>query len=101
LRAQIAQSGVGGELAYYQTPGGTEVDFVWSGPTHAVGIEVKATTRWRPTDGAALREMVERRAIGQAVGIYRGTHAVQDGPVLVLPITEFCNRVGEFLRLEP
>ena len=101
LRAQIAQSGVGGELAYYRTPDGLEIDFVWSGPTHAVGIEVKSATRWRPADGAALREMVERGAIGRAVGVYRGSHAVKDGPVLVLPVTEFCERIPEFLSAAP
>jgi hypothetical protein len=45
--------------------------------------------------------MVERGVIGRAVGVYRGEHAVKDGPILVLPIAEFCERVPEILQGEP
>ena len=39
LRAQIAYSGCGGELSYYRTASGSEVDFVWTRGRHAIGIE--------------------------------------------------------------
>ena len=30
LRARIAYSGCGGDMAYYRTPSGSEVDFIWT-----------------------------------------------------------------------
>jgi predicted AAA+ superfamily ATPase len=97
LRACLAHADLGGDLAYYRTAAGLEVDFVWTGPSHAVAVEVKATSRWRPADGAPLRELVERGVIRRAVGVYRGEHAQQDGPVLVLPVGEFFSRLPELL----
>ena len=59
---------------------------------------MKAASRWRPADGAPLRELVERGVIGRSIGVYRGQHAQQDGPVLVLPVTEFLSRLPELFR---
>jgi predicted AAA+ superfamily ATPase len=95
LRAFLAHADLGGDLAYYRTAAGLEVDFVWTGASHAVAVEVKATTRWRPADGAPLKELVERGVIRRAVGVYRGEHPQQDGPVLVLPVRDFFTRLPE------
>ena len=62
LRAQIAYSDCGGELSYYRTPSGTEIDFVWVRGGTAIGIEVKAsanpvwtiTPQWHPLDAAGF-----------------------------------------------
>lgn len=93
LRAHLAHRDLGGDLAYYRTPAGSEVDFVWTGSGHAVGIEVKAATRWRPADGRGLRDLHQRGVIRHAFGVYRGTHAQKDGPILVLPVREFLDRL--------
>ncbi len=97
IRAHLAHSGVGGELSYYRTPAGVEVDFVWTAPRRAVGIEVKATRRWRRQDGDALRDLHARRVIRRAVAVYDGEHAQQDGPVTVLPVLEFLRELPELL----
>ena len=95
IRAHLAHTGAGGELAYYRTAAGVEVDFVWTTPGRAVGVEVKAARRWRREDGNALRELRERRVIQHAVGVYGGAHAQQDGPVTVLPVVEFLRRLPD------
>ena len=95
IRAHLAHAGAGGELAYYRTPSGVEVDFVWSAPRRSVGIEVKSTRRWRREDGNALRELLEHRVIQKAVAVYGGDHAQQDGPVTVLPVVEFLRRLPD------
>jgi predicted AAA+ superfamily ATPase len=97
IRAHLAQAGVGGELTYYRTPAGVEVDFVWTAPRRAVGIEVKAARRWRREDGHALRELHERRVIQTAVAVYGGEHPQQDGVVTVLPVSEFLRRLPELI----
>ncbi len=89
LRAQIAYSNCGGELSYYRTPSGTEIDFVWTRAGHAVGIEVKAAERWRPEFSRALVELHSTGAIGTAWGVYLGDQPLQAGAVRVLPLSVF------------
>jgi len=89
LRAQIAYSGCGGDLSYYRTPSGTEIDFVWTRAGHAVGIEVKAAERWRPEFSRALVELQSSGVIAAAWGVYLGDQPLQAGPVRVLPMPMF------------
>ena len=94
LRAQIAYSDCGGELSYYRTPSGTEVDFVWTRAAYAVGIEVKASARWRPEFGSALAELRAAGVIGSAWGVYLGERPLQAGPVRVLPLHGFLRELA-------
>jgi hypothetical protein len=54
-----------------------------------VGIEVKAATRWRRGDGAALAALHADRALRRAFGVYLGRERLRDGPILVLPLPAF------------
>lgn len=94
LRAWIDASGCGGELSYWRTPSGSEVDFVWSRGGRSVGIEVKAAERWRREDGAALRELLAAGRLRRAFGVYRGRTALRDGEVSVLPVGTFLERLA-------
>lgn len=95
LRAQIAYSGCGGELSYYRTPSGTEVDFVWRRGALAVGIEVKASSRWRPEHGRGLAELHRAGAVSGCWGVFLGEAALQDGPVRVLPLRTFLGELSK------
>ena len=94
LRAQIAYSGCGGELSYYRTPSGTEVDFVWRRGALAVGIEVKASPRWRPEHGRGLAELHRTGVVTRCCGVYLGDIALQDGPIRVLPLRAFLGELS-------
>ncbi len=98
LRAHLSFTNAGGDLSYYRTPSGVEVDFIWTGPKHSVGIEVKSSQTWRSSFGAPLRELHARKVIRHAVGVYDGEHAQKDGPVEVLPVREFFERLPMLLR---
>ena len=100
LRAQIAYSGCGGELSYYRTPAGTEVDFVWTRGRSAVGVEVKASERWRPEFSRALADLHRAGVLSACFGVYLGDRALRDGPVRVLPVHEFLRQLagGRVLR---
>ena len=100
LRAWIERSGCGGELSYWRTPSGSEVDFVWKRGARTLGIEVKASERWRREDGAALKQLASTGRIRGALAVYRGQLALRDGPVQVLPVAAFLDRLcrGEILR---
>jgi predicted AAA+ superfamily ATPase len=103
LRSQTAISGCGGDLAYYRTPSGTEVDFVWTRAGAAVGIEVKAATRWRPEYARALNEMHDAGIISGAWGVYLGDKRFREGAVDVLPAAEFLRALasGDVMRMRP
>jgi predicted AAA+ superfamily ATPase len=89
LRAWINQADCGGELFYYRTRGGVEVDFIWRLGDNAVGIEVKSTQRWRPQDARGLRDLLENKVIQRAFGVYRGDRELLEGEVRVLPLIQF------------
>ena len=97
LRAHMQFAQTGGEVHWYRTGAGAEVDFVWRGPHHAVGIEVKASERWRSESGAALRELLAKKSIRAACAVYLGDRVLHDGGILVLPARSFAERLGELL----
>ena len=94
LRAHLAYTGCGGQLSYWRTPSGSEVDFVWTRGHRSVGIEVKSSARWRPEDGRALRELQSAGAVQACFGVYLGEHPLKDGGVRVLPLSAFLSELG-------
>lgn len=99
LRAHLSIANLGGKLAYWRTPSGSEVDFIWSRGRNAVGIEVKSARSWRPEFGTALRDLATSKTIGKGFGVYLGRDALRDGNVEILPFHEFAARLrrGEIL----
>jgi predicted AAA+ superfamily ATPase len=89
LRAAQAYQNLGGQLHYWRTPSGSEVDFVWTRGARAVGVEVKASTVWRREHGAALRALLGERQLTSGHGVYTGTAELKDGQVRVWPIRRF------------
>lgn len=94
LRAAMAIQDIGGQLHYWRTPGGTEVDFVWTRATHAVGLEVKAATVWRDEYGAALKSLVDQGSLQAAFGVYLGDTELKDGTLRVLPLKQFLKELA-------
>jgi len=94
LRAFMNRSACGGQLAYWRTPSGSEVDFVWTRASTAVGIEVKAANRWRPGDAAALKQLHEQKHIRRSYGVYLGRETLHDAPVRVFPLGEFLKHLA-------
>ena len=93
LRAWSDASGCGGQLSYWRTPSGSEVDFVWTRGARSVGIEVKSGARWRPEHGAALKQLVAEGRLRRGIGVYQGSQRLRDGAVDVLPIGEFLEQL--------
>ena len=93
LRAFVEHAGIGGELAYWRTPSGTEVDFVWQRASKRVAIEAKATERWQSRHGAGLRQLASSATVRRAFAVYLGTHALKDDAVDVLPLQQFLDRL--------
>ncbi len=89
LRAAIAYQNLGGELRYWRTPSGSEVDFVWTRGTRAVGIEVKAATVWRREFGSVLKGLLADGVVQAGYGVYTGKSELKDGRLRVMPLARF------------
>lgn len=100
LRAAIAFQGVGGELCYWRTPVGSEVDFVWTRASRAVGIEVKASSTWKREFGASLKGLIADGVISRGFGVYTGSAELRDGSLRVLPVAAFLHELtaGRILK---
>ena len=89
LRATMSILNCGGEISYWRTPSGSEVDFIWKRGSRAVAIEVKSSDRWKNDYGRSLKDMIDRGWIGKGYGVYCGEQKLKDGKVTVLPVKEF------------
>jgi uncharacterized protein len=99
-RAALHYLDVGGELSYYRTPAGVEVDLIWSRGKKAVGVEIKSAIEWRGEYGKGLKGLMAEKKIQAAYGVYRGHRAFSDASIKVLPVEEFTRRLhdGEILQ---
>jgi predicted AAA+ superfamily ATPase len=100
LRAAQAIQNLGGDLCYWGTPSGSEVDFVWTRATRAVGVEVKSSTTWRREFGGPLKALIADGVVRAGFGVYTGTAELKDGPLRVLPLKTFLRELssGRVLR---
>ncbi len=99
LRAWINLANCGGELSYWRTPSGTEVDFVWSRGTRAVAIEVKSGKTWRPEYSRGLKGLAEAKKVTKCFAVYGGEQRLKDGVVTVLPVIDFMRDLASGLIL--
>ena len=93
LRSAIAYQNIGGELFYWRTSGGLEVDFIWHRGNEVVAIEVKNSQTWRREYGKALHALQGYREGVKAYGVYRGDKVLKVPAGEVLPVEEFFRRL--------
>jgi len=93
LRAAIAFRNTGGELSYWRTPSGSEVDFIWTRARKAIGIEVKSSGQWRGF-GGPLKSLIEGGVIHSGFGVYTGAAELKDGPLHILPLKKFLKELA-------
>lgn len=100
IRSYLAYAGVKGSLAYWATPSGSEVDFVWWHGTQVVGVEVKHAPRWRREFGQGLEALASANPRGaRSYVVYRGDRELEVEGIRVLPVEEFLLRLhrGEII----
>jgi len=92
IRSHLHYAGVKGSLAYWATPGGSEVDFVWwHGSTH-VAIEVKHGARYRPEYRKGLASLLSSIKAESYV-VYLGDRELNVEGTHVLPVEVFLRRL--------
>ncbi len=93
LRAYIEYAGVGGKLSFWRTASGREIDFIWSRGRRHIGIEVKASSRWRPQYGQALHELTQNKTLERGIVVYLGAEERVDKGLRILPWERFTERL--------
>ena len=94
LRAAMSVHNTGGDLSYWRTPAGVEVDFIWRRGRRAVGVEVKASARWRRDDAAVLRQLMDEKVLTAGYVVYAGSEVLRDRGIDVLPFEAFAQRAA-------
>ncbi|MBA4072638.1 MAG: ATPase [Gemmatimonas sp.] len=94
LRAAMSVHNAGGDLSYWRTPAGVEVDFIWRRGRRVVGVEVKASGRWRREDTAVLRQLMDEKVLTAGYLVYGGSDVRRDRGIDVLPFEVFAGRAA-------
>jgi uncharacterized protein len=89
LRAAMNRASTGGDLGYWRTPSGTEIDFIWTRARRSVGIEVKSAARWQPEFARPLEQLLSDGVLQRAFGVYLGESEIKQGGVRILPLPQF------------
>ncbi|MHB1948789.1 MAG: ATP-binding protein [Gammaproteobacteria bacterium] len=90
LNAHISYESIGGELSYWRTPDGIEIDFIWKRGSAVVAIEVKSSTRWKDEYNSGFNSLLSSKIKPKACyGIYLGNEVLKKEFGFVLPWKEF------------
>jgi uncharacterized protein len=93
LRAWLAYSEKDGELFFWRTISGLEVDFIIYGEIGFWAIEIKNAGRIHNADLRALREFKTDYPECRCMLFYRGKDRLQKGEILCQPVTPFLQRL--------
>ena len=98
VRALNSYSNLGGQLAYWRTESGTEVDLIWTRGKTRIGIEIKHTKRWQEKFNRGLSSLLDSGHIKKAYGIYLGETPLRQGDLRIFPFQKFLQKISHYLR---
>lgn len=101
LAAADSYQGRAGRIAYWRTPSGTEIDFIWSRGNRHVGIEVKSGSYWKPEWSKALNALTEAGTLAGGFGVYQGRERLRQGHVLILPFADYVRALYDGTIFDP
>ncbi len=88
-------------MSYWRVQSGLEVDFVWRRNDRRVGIEVKASDRWRSAEGDGLRALHESVGLARSIVVYLGERRLKDDAIDVFPLWDFVQELNRGNILPP
>lgn len=89
LRAWLEYSNKQGEVFFWRTKSGLEVDFIIYGEIGFYAIEVKNSNKIKPEDLRALQEFQKDYETCTLILLYRGKEKIKKGNILCIPIDDF------------
>lgn len=94
LNAHISYENIGGELSYWRTLDGLEIDFIWTRGQKTVAIEVKSGIQWKKEYNRGLKSLSSSPIKPTACyAIYCGEQILKQEWGVVLPWQEFLNQL--------
>ncbi len=100
LNAHISYQNIGGELFYWRTSDGIEIDFIWKRGAKIIAIEVKSSKTWKIEHNSGFQSLLASSIKPHACyGVYCGEDVLKKDFGLVLPWNKFLKRLyaGEIL----
>jgi len=95
MRSAMMYLGLGGEIAFWRTPAGVEIDFIWTRGDTSIAIKVKSATTWHRKYSSVLHRALTEKMVTRAYGVYLGDKAMSDGEVRIFPLQEFLKHLWE------
>lgn len=92
IRSHLHYQGVKGSLAYWATPSGSEVDFIWWHGSKCVAVEVKHGSRYRPDYRKGLASLLSSVKATSYI-VYLGDRELNVEGTHVLPVDTFLRRL--------
>jgi uncharacterized protein len=89
LRAWLDYSNQTGNLYFWQTKGGLEVDFIIYGDIGFYALEVKNSAQVKSSDLRGLQEFQKDYPESTCILLYGGKERLKTGNILCIPITDF------------
>lgn len=89
LRAYLDLNRIKGQLFYWGTPSGAEVDFVWKYGKKIVLIEVKSSKKFKNDFLSGIRSFRDSRKVSKSYVVYLGKESLIKEDVEVLPAMKF------------
>lgn len=93
LRSFLDYARTRGDLGYWRTPSGSEVDFVWWYGDSMVAIEVKASRRFKAEFLGGIRSLQAGRTLRSSWLVYLGDRELKEGDTSILPVESFLRRL--------
>ncbi|RME61094.1 MAG: ATP-binding protein, partial [Candidatus Dadabacteria bacterium] len=81
LRNYLNLKKIPGELSFWRSASGAEVDFIWSLGTSHIGIEVKASNTWKRVYSKTLKSLLNEKMLSRGLAVYLGERPLKDGNV--------------------
>lgn len=101
LKAHMSYANIGGQILYWRTPNGSEIDFIWKRGNRVVAIEVKASQKWKTTFEGGFKSMADsKQKIHASFGVYLGSQRLKRPFGQVLPLKDFLEQLSRGLILE-
>jgi predicted AAA+ superfamily ATPase len=92
LESYLHYSGTKGSLAYWATPSGSEVDFIFWRGQRAVAIEAKHGRNYRPEFRKGIAALLSGMKADSYI-VYRGDRELKVDGTWVLPVEKFLQRL--------
>ena len=92
IQAYISYTGIGGNLSFWRTPHGSEIDLIFesaSQKTNKIGFEIKSSLRWKSEYAFPLNELLATGDLKSGYGVFLGENAQRCGQVDVMNVHSF------------